>query len=40
MEKGEGCVRHCAALHKEGISVADINIMAKTNPAIALGLKP
>jgi hypothetical protein len=28
------------ALHKEGISVADINLMAKTNPAVALGLKP
>ncbi|MGD0965817.1 MAG: DUF6282 family protein [Candidatus Acidiferrales bacterium] len=28
------------ALHKEGISVADINLMAKNNPALALGLKP
>jgi len=28
------------ALHKEGISVADINLMAKTNPALALGLTP
>jgi hypothetical protein len=28
------------ALHKEGISVADINLMAKTNPALALGLEP
>ena len=28
------------ALHKEGISVADINLMAKVNPALALGLKP
>jgi hypothetical protein len=28
------------ALHKEGISVADINRMAKTNPALALGLQP
>jgi hypothetical protein len=28
------------ALHKEGISVEDINLMAKINPAIALGLKP
>jgi hypothetical protein len=28
------------ALHKEGISVADINLMAKTNPALALGLSP
>jgi hypothetical protein len=25
------------ALHKEGISLADINLMAKTNPALALG---
>ena len=28
------------SLHKEGISVADINLMAKTNPALALGLEP
>jgi len=28
------------ALHKEGISVEEINLMAKVNPAIALGLKP
>jgi hypothetical protein len=28
------------ALRKEGISVADINLMAKTNPALALGLRP
>jgi hypothetical protein len=28
------------ALHKEGISLADINLMAKTNPALALGLMP
>lgn len=28
------------ALHKEGISVADVNLMAKTNPALALGLNP
>jgi hypothetical protein len=28
------------ALHKEGIPVADINLMAKTNPALALGLTP
>jgi uncharacterized protein DUF6282 len=28
------------ALHKEGISVADINLLTKTNPALALGLKP
>ncbi|HVZ60742.1 MAG TPA: hypothetical protein VG892_08150, partial [Terriglobales bacterium] len=28
------------ALQKEGFSVADINRMAKTNPALAMGLKP
>jgi hypothetical protein len=28
------------ALHKEGFSVAEVNLMAKTNPALALGLKP
>jgi len=28
------------ALHKEGISEADINLMAKTNPAVVLGLQP
>jgi hypothetical protein len=28
------------ALHKEGISEADINLMAKINPALALGLEP
>ena len=28
------------ALHKEGISVEDINLMAKINPAVVLGLKP
>jgi Family of unknown function (DUF6282) len=28
------------ALHKEGISVPDINLMSKVNPALALGLKP
>jgi len=28
------------ALHKEGISVVDINLMAKTNPALALGFEP
>jgi hypothetical protein len=28
------------ALHKEGISVTDVNLMAKTNPALALGLTP
>jgi hypothetical protein len=28
------------ALHKEGISEADINLMAKANPAVVLGLQP
>jgi hypothetical protein len=28
------------ALHQEGIPVADLNLMAKTNPALALGLAP
>ena len=28
------------ALHKEGISVADINLMSKVNPALVLGLTP
>jgi hypothetical protein len=28
------------ALHKAGISVADINLIAKTNPALILGLQP
>ena len=28
------------AMHKEGIPVADINLMSKTNPALALGLNP
>jgi hypothetical protein len=28
------------ALHKEGLSVEDVNLMAKTNTALALGLKP
>jgi hypothetical protein len=27
-------------MHKAGISVADINLMSKTNPALALGLTP
>jgi hypothetical protein len=27
-------------LHAQGLSVADINLMAKTNPARALGLEP
>ena len=36
----QGLLDFMNALHKEGISVADINIMVKRNPAIALGLKP
>jgi len=36
----QGLLDFMAALHKEGISVADINLMTKTNPALALGLKP
>ena len=36
----QGLLDFMNALHKEGISVADINLMAKTNPARALGLEP
>jgi hypothetical protein len=36
----QGMLDFMEALHKEGISVADINRMAKTNPALALGLEP
>ena len=36
----QGLLEFMQALHKEGISVADINRMAKTNPALALGLQP
>jgi hypothetical protein len=36
----QGFLDFMNALHKEGISVDDINLMAKTNPALALGLKP
>jgi hypothetical protein len=36
----QGLLDFMVALHKEGISVADINRMAKTNPALALGLQP
>jgi hypothetical protein len=35
-----GMLEYMNGLHKLGISVADINTMAKTNPAIVLGLKP
>jgi len=34
----QGLLDFMKAIHKEGISVADINLMAKTNPALALGL--
>jgi hypothetical protein len=36
----QGLLDFMMALHKEGISVADINLMTKTNPALALGLRP
>jgi hypothetical protein len=36
----QGLLDFVEALHKEGISVADINLMVKTNPALALGLMP
>jgi hypothetical protein len=36
----QGLLDFMTALHKEGIPVADINLMTKTNPALALGLKP
>jgi hypothetical protein len=36
----QGLLDFMTAMHKEGISVADINLMTKTNPALALGLNP
>jgi Family of unknown function (DUF6282) len=36
----QGLLDFMTAIHKEGISVADINLMTKTNPALALGLHP
>ena len=36
----QGLLDFMNAMHKEGISVADINLMTKTNPALALGLNP
>jgi hypothetical protein len=36
----QGMLDFMNALHREGISVADINLMAKTNPAIVLGVTP
>ncbi|MBV9550364.1 MAG: hypothetical protein JO256_11905 [Alphaproteobacteria bacterium] len=35
----QGMLDFMNALHREGLSVADINMMAKTNPAMLLGLK-
>ena len=36
----QGLLDFMNALHKQGLSVADINLMAKTNPAKVLGLEP
>jgi uncharacterized protein DUF6282 len=36
----QGFLEFMQAMHKEGIPVADINLMTKTNPARALGLEP
>jgi hypothetical protein len=36
----QGMLDFMAAIHKEGVSVADINLMTKTNPALALSLTP
>ena len=36
----QGLLDFMNALHKQGISVADLNLMTKTNPALALGLTP
>lgn len=36
----QGFLAFMQAMHKEGIAVADINLMSKTNPALALGLDP
>lgn len=36
----QGLLEFMRKLHQEGISVADINLMAKTNPALALSLDP
>ena len=35
-----GFLEFMRAMHREGISVADINRMTKVNPALALGLPP
>ena len=36
----QGLLDFMQALYKEGISVDDLNLMTKTNPALALGLQP
>jgi hypothetical protein len=36
----QGLLDFMRQLHREGISIDDINLMAKTNPALALGLDP
>jgi hypothetical protein len=36
----QGLLDFMNALHNEGIPVADINLMVKTNPMLALGLRP
>jgi Family of unknown function (DUF6282) len=36
----QGMLDFMNALHKAGLSVADINQMSKTNPAVVLGLEP
>jgi len=36
----QGMLDFMNALHKAGLSVADVNLMAKTNPAKVLGLEP
>lgn len=36
----QGLLDFMVAMHRQGISVADINLMVKTNPALALGLAP
>ena len=35
----QGFLDYMRAMHREGLAVADINRMTKTNPALALGLK-
>jgi hypothetical protein len=36
----QGLLDFMNAIHAQGISVADINVMTKVNPALELGLKP